>query len=76
MSVLEEIVKALAEAEGVDAQELDIRLYDYIDTDAVRSLVAHENESVSLQFETPNHTIRVTGGDEVIVDESEKPMPA
>ncbi|MUV88128.1 hypothetical protein GJ631_16600 [Natronomonas sp. CBA1123] len=72
MSVLGEIVEAIAEAKGVDSAELEIQLQEYVDTDAIRSLVAHQGDSWSLQFETPNHIVRVTGHNVVIVDGSER----
>jgi hypothetical protein len=76
MSTLEEIVEAIAEAEGVAPSELEFQLQEYVDTDAVRSLVAHRSDSWTLRFEIQEHVVRVTGNGVVVVDESERRMAA
>ncbi|MFW5963539.1 MAG: HalOD1 output domain-containing protein [Natronomonas sp.] len=71
MSTVIEIVEAIAEAENVDPSELEIQLHDYVDVDAVRSLVAHRRDSWTVRFEIPDHIVRVTGQGVVTVDGSE-----
>lgn len=59
-AVTARIVEALAEAEGVDPLELDFRLEEVIDTEAVESLIEHDGDEWHLQI--------TAGGHEIIVD--------
>ena len=67
-SLPEQVARAIAEAESVEPDELDVCLEDHVSTDAVRDLVAHDGDSWRLQFETPNHVVEVTGNDRILVD--------
>ncbi|WP_254838980.1 HalOD1 output domain-containing protein [Natronomonas marina] len=69
-AVLGKIIQAIAEAEGREADDLAVVLQDHVDTDAIRLLAAHPSDSWTLQFELPDHTVRVTGDDEIFVDET------
>lgn len=62
------IVEGIADAEGVEPRDLDMRLQNHVSTDAIKQLVTHESDSWRLQFETPNHVVEVTGDDGVFVD--------
>lgn len=72
MTLLAEIAEAVADARNTDSEALDISLQDHVDTDAIESLAAHENHSWVLQFELPNHTVRVTGQGGILVDDAQK----
>jgi len=66
--VVEQIACGIADAEGVEPEELSLMLERYVSTDAMRALMNHEGDSVRIQFEIPNHVVEVTGTDEVLVD--------
>lgn len=66
--VIGEIIEAIAEAKGREADDLSVALQHHVETDAIRLLAAHHSDSWTLQFELPEHTVRVTGDDEIIVD--------
>ena len=66
--VIEMIVKAIADAEDTTTMSLDIVLQQWVDTDAIRHLAAHDRSSWELEFETRDHTVRVTGDEAVFVD--------
>ncbi|WP_424018416.1 HalOD1 output domain-containing protein [Halorientalis pallida] len=67
-SVVVELVRAVAAVEGVEPHELDYSLYDYVDTEAIRSLAAFDRENWSLTFEIPDHEVTLTGTGEIRVD--------
>jgi hypothetical protein len=66
--VIEQLVGAIADVEESDPESLDISVHDYVSTDAIRNLVAHESDAWRLQFETQNHVVEVTGNNIVLVD--------
>ena len=55
--ILDQIARAIAEAKDVDPTELEEPLERFVPTDAIRDLVAHSNNSWSLQFETRVHVV-------------------
>lgn len=63
-----EIVKAIADAKGVRADELEISLQEHIDADAIELLADHDALRWTLSFELPNHTVQINGDGLVIVD--------
>ena len=67
-AVLEQIVRSIAQVEGVNPMNLDLFLERHISTDAIQNLVNHESDSWRIQFETPNHVVEVTGNDAILVD--------
>lgn len=71
-TVVEEIIAALAEAEGRDPTNLDVVLQNWVDTDAIRLLVDQNNDAWTLQFELPDHSVTVTGESVVFVDGTER----
>jgi hypothetical protein len=66
--VIEQLVGAIADVEESDPESLDISVHDYVSTDAIQGLVAHESDAWRLQFETQNHVVEVTGNNIVLVD--------
>lgn len=69
-TVPEEIVGAIADAEGRDPMDLDVSLQNWVDVDAVQQLVRHDSDRWMLRFEVPDHSVTVTGDDLVLVDGS------
>lgn len=66
--VLLGVVEAVADVEDVDATELDLVLEDWIDTDALERLAAHEGSSWSLSFEFADHRLTVEGDGWILID--------
>ena len=66
--VTTQITEAIAEVEGTTPERLDIVLQQYVSTDAIRELVAHDSDAWRLQFETQNHVIQVMGNNTIHVD--------
>lgn len=64
-----DIVKAIADAKGIDPTALDTPLEEYIDTDAIQLLVGRETVSWTLSFELPDHNVTVTSEGLVLVDD-------
>lgn len=70
--MLDEIIDAVADANDVAPENLAIALEDHVDTDSIRSLAEHKSDSWALQFELPNHRVRVTGQGGIFVDGTQK----
>jgi hypothetical protein len=68
MDILHAVIEAIADAKDTEPDELELVLEDYISTEAIQRLDDHENESWHLQFELPNHTVRIDGDGTVLVD--------
>lgn len=73
-SVVAAIIERIAEREGIDATDLDSRLYDVIDVDALETLVAsvrdrpgHVNLRVTFTFH--GYVVNVEGSGEVVIEE-------
>jgi hypothetical protein len=69
-TVVVDIVEAVAQVEGVDAADLDYALHDYIDTEALGMLAAHDGAPWSLTFELPDHEVTVTSDGLILVDDA------
>ena len=67
-NITNQLVKAIAEAEGTEPEHLDITLHHYVSADAIRQLVAHDSDAWRLQFETQNHIVQVMGNNTILVD--------
>jgi len=67
-SLVSDIVGAVAEARGVDPEELDFTLYEYIAADALHQLEAHGESTWTVTFEVPEHQVTVTSQGGVFVD--------
>ena len=63
-----EIIKAVADAEGVGSEDLDYAVGEYIDLDAVEQLAANSTASWTLSWELPNHNVTVTSDGLILVD--------
>lgn len=63
-----DVVVAIAEREGVDPVDLDDRLHDWIDPDALDAVVATMNHG-HVTFEVADHRVRVRSNGRVLVDE-------
>ncbi|WP_254837730.1 HalOD1 output domain-containing protein [Natronomonas marina] len=62
------VVEAVADAKGVDPNEMEMSLQDHVDTDAIRLLAAHDDATWTLSFELPDHEVTVTSDCVVLVD--------
>lgn len=63
-----EIVEAVADSEGVEPEDLEIALADYIDVDAVNQLAEHSTGTWTLRFELPEHSVTVASDGVILVD--------
>ncbi|TKX84411.1 hypothetical protein EXE43_19065 [Halorubrum sp. SS5] len=70
-TVVEKIIEGIADAKGVDPEDLNIMLENYVSIDAIRALNIHRGNSWRLQFETPKHVVEVTGNETVLIDGTE-----
>lgn len=59
-----EIVKRIADAEGVSPANLGWALADYVDVEAINRLVylGHDDHAVSVEFEVPGYEVAVAEG--------------
>jgi hypothetical protein len=71
-NITSSIVQAVADSKGVDPTELDIVLHDYVDSDALEQLAAHDAGSWTLSIELPEHTVTVTSDSVILVDGTER----
>lgn len=62
------VVDALAGAEGVDPTDLDLRLGDFVDPEAIDRLAAGSTASWRLEFEVAGHRIDVSHDGTVVAD--------
>lgn len=67
-SPVRRIIEAIAEAEGRDPHELDVRLHDHVDTDGIRRLAGSASDAWTLSFELPDHEVTVHGDGRIRVD--------
>jgi hypothetical protein len=74
--ITSDIVAAIADAEGVERSQLDYRLYDYVDPDAIEQLASGPQNSWTLTFDVPNHEVTVTDTGRIVVDEKRAERPA
>ena len=63
------VVETIADANGVDPLDLDYALGNYVDCDALEALARHPGTAWTLSFEVPDHTVTVTSGGTVHVEE-------
>lgn len=67
-NVSTDVVVAIAEKEGVDPAELDDRLHDWVDPDALDAVVASMDHG-HVEFELADYRIRVRSNGRILVDE-------
>lgn len=75
-TLLERVINAIADAKGVEADELEIPLENHVSTEAIQALETHDSSSWGLEFETPDHVVQITEGNDIIVDNKPKPTPS
>jgi len=68
--ITSEVVVAIADAEGVEPTELDLRLADYVDPDAIEQLASKPGAEWTLTFSVPDHEVTVVDSGRVVVDEA------
>jgi hypothetical protein len=66
--VLTAVVQEVADAKGVEADELKLSLYDHIETDAVVQLLNAEKGNWQLSFDIPDFTVTVWSDGSVAVE--------
>lgn len=66
--VVDGVVRTIADVRGVDPVELDSRVEDWIDSDALRQLAAHGSDSWTLTFEFRDHHVTVAGDGWILLD--------
>jgi hypothetical protein len=74
--VSEAIVKALAAVENVEPTDLDVRLYDSVDPEALDRLyetAAERSERLEVSFTIGGYVVVVTGVGDILVSESSEP---
>lgn len=69
-----EIVERIANREGVDPMDLDARLYDSIDTDALEAItngIANQQTQANLRvaFTYHGYAVTVDGSERITIDE-------
>lgn len=64
----DQIIRAIADAKDTDPMALDLALENWIDTDAIQALQRHDTTDWVLRFEIPDHSVTVTGDNEILVD--------
>lgn len=62
------VVRAIASARGVAPAELEFRLGDAIDTDALDAMAAHDGDDWELAFDVEGHEVTVVPDEPVVVD--------
>lgn len=67
-NVSTEVVVAIAEKEGIDPMELDDRLHDWVDPDALDAVVASMDHG-HVEFELADYRIRVRSNGRILIDE-------
>ena len=70
--MVEQTIRSIADAKGVDPIDLDIAIQNWVDTDALRQLVEHPSDGWRVQFDLPEHTITITGEGTILVDGTER----
>lgn len=66
-----EIVEALAEAEGVEATELEYALHEYVDPEALGELLAGGDSHCRVEFAVADHVVTVDRDGTLHVDGTE-----
>lgn len=66
--VISKIVNSIADAEGVEPNELSLTLYDHIDTGVIEQLAKAEKGNWQLAFEIPKYTVTVHSDNTVLVE--------
>lgn len=76
MTITNTLIETVADVKGKEPEDLDIVLEDQISMVAIQGLDDHKADSWVLQFELPEHTVRVVGDGTVYVEPKQKRKPA
>ena len=71
-SIETEVVYAIADAEGVEPEELDIVLYDYVDLEAIADLVDGDTTPWTFSFEILSYVVTVDSDGSVLVESQDE----
>lgn len=71
-SIIRDLVKGVAKAEGVEPTNLDYNLQEYIPLDAIEQLANQGKASWTLSFELPKHHVTVTSNGLICVNRKKK----
>lgn len=62
------VVRSIADARGVDPADLEFRLGDAIDTDALDTMAQHGGNDWELVFEIEGHEVTVAPNEPIQID--------
>lgn len=65
------VVESLADAKGIDPDDLELELARYVDLGALDDLYRHDGDSWCITFETCEHRVTVAGDGSVAVTDRE-----
>ena len=68
MSIETKVVYAIADAEGVEPEELDMVLYDYVDLESIADLVDDDTTAWTFSFEILSYVVTVDSDGSVLVE--------
>ena len=71
-SIETEVVYAIADAENVEPEELDIVLYDYVDLEAIADLVDDDTTPWTFSFEILSYVVTVDSDGSVLVESQDE----
>ena len=71
-SIETEVVYAIADAEDVEPEELDIVLYNYIDLEPIADLVDDDTTSWTFSFEILSYVVTVDSDGSVLVESQDE----
>lgn len=71
-SIETEVVYAIADAEDVEPEELDIVLYEYIDLEAIAGLVDDDTTPWTFSFEILSYVVTVDSDGSVLVESQDE----
>lgn len=63
-----DVVGAIAEAEGIEAHELEYSLYQYVDPEAIEGLVGMDDAEWELTFSVPDHEVTLSSDGGIRID--------
>jgi len=72
MSIETKVVYAIADAEGVEPEELDMVLYDYVDLESIADLVDDDTTAWTFSFEILSYVVTVDSDGSVLVESQDE----
>lgn len=75
-SVISNIIEAIADERGEEPSDMGFTLHDYVDTDAIQTLLEHDSSSWVLSFEVEDLEVTVADDGVVHVDDSRSTLNA